>query len=170
MGNSASSSGGALSADENSDLSVVNSVLWGNSAPAGPEVYIGNWSSSTSSVTISCCDVDGGQPSVHISSGCTLNWGAGNIDDDPLFADAANDDFHLTWFSPCRDVGDNSAVTTANDFEGNPRIALGNSVLDFSVTVPLGWIAGEIKYLQALVGPWGGSLTRLTDPAALKVE
>jgi len=244
VGNAAVNSGGALSADETSDVTVVNSVLWDNSAPSGPEIYIGNWASSTSSVTVSHCDVDGGQSLVHVSSGCTLNWGAGNIDDDPLFADGANDDYHLTWSSPCRDVGDNNAVTTSMDYEGNPRTALGtvdmgadeyyyslyymgdvvpgstftikvvgyptapitlafssalanfplntphgdlwlqwppawsgpigsvpgNGVLDFTATAPAGWIAGDIKYLQALVGPWGASLTRLTDPAALIVE
>lgn len=55
--------------------------------------------------------------------GGTLNWGAGNIDADPLFADAENDGYHLKseasrwdpiaqlWIqddvtSPCIDAGD----------------------------------------------------------------
>ena len=67
----------------------------------------------------------GGKTSVYIESGCTLNWGAGMIDADPLFVDKPNDDFHLTWYSPCKNTGDNSAVTELYDFEGDPRIAYG---------------------------------------------
>jgi hypothetical protein len=45
------------------------------------------------------------------------------IDADPLFVDSANNDFHLTYPSPCKDTGNNSAVTEPYDFEGDPRIA-----------------------------------------------
>ena len=47
------------------------------------------------------------------------------IDTDPLYADNANKDFHLTWNSPCRNTGDNSAVTECHDIERDPRIAFG---------------------------------------------
>jgi hypothetical protein len=50
------------------------------------------------------------------------------IDADPLFVDAAFDDVHLTFNSPCRDTGDNSAVTELCDVEGDPRIAWGGTV------------------------------------------
>ncbi len=60
---------------------------------------------------------------MHVDPNCTLNWGAGMIDADPLFVDPANDDFHLMFPSPCSDAGDNSAVTELYDFEGDPRIA-----------------------------------------------
>jgi len=44
---------------------------------------------------------------------------------DPLFVDPANGDFHLTYGSPCRNTGDNTAVNELTDYEGNPRIAQG---------------------------------------------
>jgi hypothetical protein len=47
------------------------------------------------------------------------------IDANPLFVDEANEDYHLTYPSPCRDSGDNSAVLHPEDFEGDPRIAYG---------------------------------------------
>jgi hypothetical protein len=34
-------------------------------------------------------------------------------------------DFHLTFNSPCRDTGDNTAVTELTDYEGDMRIAYG---------------------------------------------
>ena len=52
--------------------------------------------------------------------------GAGNIDDDPIFAGPAAYDLHLTYLSPCRDAGDNGSVGAGSaDFEGDPRIAGG---------------------------------------------
>ncbi len=99
--------GGAMALYLSAYPVVTNSILWGNSAP---EIYV---DSGGGNPTVSFSDIDGGWP------------GAGNIDEDPLFAESANDDFHLTWNSACRDAGDNSVVTEPCDFEGDPRIAGG---------------------------------------------
>jgi hypothetical protein len=173
-----------------------------------------------------------------------LNWGPGMIDADPLFADVANNDFHLTWPSPCRNTGDNAAVTELYDFEGDPRITLGTvdmgadefyyhlysvgdvlpgspidikvvgipglparlalgtgiqdppqstfhgdlwlklplakswqlgaisstGILTHSAIVPSGWPSGSQHPFQALVGPWGGGATRLTNLLLLDVN
>ncbi|MCK4287995.1 MAG: right-handed parallel beta-helix repeat-containing protein, partial [Bacteroidales bacterium] len=74
------------------NASIVNTILWNNY----PDEIAGQ-------ITITYSDVQGG-------------WtGIGNIDADPLFADPANGDFHLTWAnfpipddtkSPCIDTGD----------------------------------------------------------------
>jgi parallel beta-helix repeat protein len=121
-GNSANN-GGGIACRVNSSTQVTNTILWDNTASnLGPEIFIGG-SSNPSTLTISYSDVDGGQASVHIKSGCTLNWDAGMIDDDPLFVDPTNNDFHLTFPSPCNGTGDNSVITELCDFEGDPRIA-----------------------------------------------
>ena len=39
----------------------------------------------------------------------------------------------------------------------------GTGILSFPATVPSGWTSGDQYYLQALVGPWGGAWTRLTN-------
>ena len=109
-----------------SSPTIANTILWDNMAAIGKEISIGD-SNSPSTLNISYSDVDGGQSSIHVEPGCTLNWGAGMIDADPVFADPADDDFHLTWNSPCRDSGDNSVATDTYDFEGDPRIALGKA-------------------------------------------
>ena len=77
-GNSADVSGGALAL--RGVTMVVNSMLWGNAAPVGPEVQLIYWT-----LTIAYSDVDGGEGGIHVSDG-TLIWGPGNIVDDPLFA------------------------------------------------------------------------------------
>jgi len=87
--------------------SISNSILWQNGSleielddPGNPPI-------------VSHCDVMGGWP------------GTGNIDADPLFADPAAADLHLLYPSPCRNTGDDGAVTELVDFEGDPRNAGG---------------------------------------------
>ena len=51
--------------------------------------------------------------------------GTGNISEDPLFLDPANDDYHLTSESPCIDTGTDLGLT--DDFEGDSRPLDGDS-------------------------------------------
>ena len=67
----------------------------------------------------------GGKASVYADPNHALKWGPGIIDADPLFVDPDNGDYHLTFPSPCKDTGDNTAVIELYDFEGDPRIAYG---------------------------------------------
>ena len=76
-----------------------------------------------SHITVSYCNIQGGEASASVSSNSTLTWGDGNFDLDPLFADLNNGDLHLKslagrwdpaalqWVkdsqnSPCIDTGD----------------------------------------------------------------
>jgi predicted outer membrane repeat protein len=127
IGNSVTSPvgrGGGLWLENGLMATVKNSIFWHNDASEGPEIWMGtSW--SPSKLTLSYSDVRGGQALCHVESGCTLNWGAGMIDADPLFADLARRDTHLTWNSPCRDSGDNTGALPSTDSEGDPRIAQG---------------------------------------------
>jgi len=53
-------------------------------------------------------------------------YGMGHIYGDPLFTNAANNDFSLQAGSPCKLAGYNSGITT--DFAGNPRNATTPSI------------------------------------------
>lgn len=79
-----------------------NCIFWGNSAGFGP---------GTKNITYS--DVQGN----------TLFPGAGNINSDPMFVDAAKADFHLSAGSPCINAGNNTKILRTTDMDGNPRIA-----------------------------------------------
>jgi hypothetical protein len=92
------------------DLLLDNSILWGNT---GLQL---DYASPGVPPFVRYCDVEGGSPFP----------GTGCFDQDPLFVDQAARDYHLTWDSPCRNSGKNNAAgLPGEDFEGDPRVALG---------------------------------------------
>jgi len=125
--NTAQIAGGGVYCGAGANALVSNTILWNNSAPEGKEIWLGHdWWPST--LDIDHCDVEGGQGSVYADTGCTLNWGAGMIDADPLFFDLAGGDFHLTFNSPCGNAGNGGASGMPTvDFEGDPRGAWGGA-------------------------------------------
>ncbi|NQT20209.1 MAG: right-handed parallel beta-helix repeat-containing protein, partial [Planctomycetes bacterium] len=125
-GNRASVGGGIYVVDLSAP-SLINSIVWGNSAAQGAQIALAAGSRHGSSLSVSYCDVEGGQADAAAPIGSTLVWGPGNIDLDPLFADADGGDYHLksrygrwdsyantgagAWAfdgvaSPCIDAGD----------------------------------------------------------------
>jgi hypothetical protein len=86
------------------NLVVVNSIVYGNGTGDAFHVDDPNLIQATYS------DIQGA-------------WtGTGNVDADPMFADAASGDYHLGVGSPCIDKG-TSAGAPAADVEGTPRDA-----------------------------------------------
>ena len=97
--------GGGIYLHGNSHATVVNSVLWHNYRN-GNEQEI--WFCSIGErceLTISYTDVEGGRDGIVTNNNGDVNWGEGNIDEDPLFADPDEDDYQLTADSPCIDSG-----------------------------------------------------------------
>ncbi len=92
-GNEATESGGGLYL-RNAASSVTNEIMWNNTAPDSPGIFI--YSGSTVAVNYSLVE-DWSGP------------GTGNLDEDPLFVDPDNNNFHLTAESPCIDAGDPSS-------------------------------------------------------------
>ena len=96
-----------------------------------------------SHVTVSYCDIKGGQSTISVSgTHSTVNWGQGNINTDPVFANSANRDYHLkslagrwdstvqSWLqdavtSHCIDAGDPNSDWTAELWPHGKRINMG---------------------------------------------
>jgi hypothetical protein len=74
--NRAGAEGGGIGCYSGSTLTIRNSILWGNAAALGSGMMISNLY-GTSTADIGYSDVEGGQASVYIDTGCTLDWGAG---------------------------------------------------------------------------------------------
>lgn len=130
----AAPAGGGL-ACEDSDPALCHCILWGNTDsawPAAPQLVCTGL--SFPSVSYSC--VQGGQP----AGAPDVTWGAGNLEVDPRFADAAYGDFRLQstggrwdgthWLadsltSPCIDAGDPAADCAAEPAPNGGRVNLG---------------------------------------------
>jgi len=68
----------------NASATVTNSIIWGNTSPSGDQIAVAQ---GASALTIAYSNVAGGQAEAHVDGGCTLNWGEGNIDANPLYAE-----------------------------------------------------------------------------------
>ncbi len=113
-GNEAANGGGLFVTSFSSPI-FIDSILWGDSAPTGLEIYI----DATSSLDIDYCDVQGGEESVFQEPGSSLLWGEANFDVDPLFSSPSDFDYHLRPASPCIDIG--IYVRIDEDMDGDPR-------------------------------------------------
>jgi len=104
-------------------LTIINSILWGNTA-AGNSSEISAGGYSTLNITYSV--IQGGA------------GGEGNIFTNPMFMDPNNGDYHLLPRSRCIDAGINSEMPAyvTKDFEGDQRILDGNN--DGTATVDIG--------------------------------
>ncbi|MHC4737990.1 MAG: right-handed parallel beta-helix repeat-containing protein [Planctomycetota bacterium] len=119
------------------NITINNCILWGNDANEGPEIAMYG-SDPPSTVTVSYSDIQGGEAAIHVEPFCTLNWGEGNIDIDPCFAQPgywhpndtpldANDDF---WVD-----GDYHLRSEAGRWEWSKYIGLdttGDGFIDLS--------------------------------------
>ncbi len=104
--NDAGEGGGGLAIAHEADAAITNCILWGDSAPIGPEIVVGYQVGGPQDayLTVTFSDVQGGSAAAQVMDpDCTLYWAAGNIDVDPLFVGI--DDYHLSPASPCIDAG-----------------------------------------------------------------
>jgi hypothetical protein len=103
-GNSAGEAGGGIGMEENSNATIMNTILWNNDAPLGKELYI-EADPTPSTLIISYSDVEGGEELVYVAEGCSLMWGEGMMDEEPMFVLPDKQDCRLLWDSPCIDTG-----------------------------------------------------------------
>jgi hypothetical protein len=174
--NAASSSAGGIYCYASSNLTISNSILWGNTAPEASEVMVGNSGKGTS-IQISYCDVQDPDENVLYEPGCTVNWGEGNIDIDPQFATTTylmstaslgGGGYHLPEESPCIDAGDPAFIAAPHetDIDGEPRIS--GLKIDMGADELVVAIPAEVKITPktlnlASKGNWINCVIRLPD-------
>jgi len=103
---------------------IVNTILYNNKAPTG-----NSGAMNAVDLDVTYCNVEGGSASIsQMTSNGTLNYGVGNISDEPFFFNSFSNDFHLITISGGVDMGDNNAAGLPDkDNEGDDRIN-GNAV------------------------------------------
>ncbi|MHC4745549.1 MAG: right-handed parallel beta-helix repeat-containing protein, partial [Planctomycetota bacterium] len=95
-GNSAGRLGGGIYAIGKADVTIINSIVRGNSTPYTQDNEIGieiRIDAHNPRFTVSYSNIKDGLDGIKYSD--LVEWGAGNIDGDPCFADAENHDYHL---------------------------------------------------------------------------
>ncbi len=115
-GNFATDSGGGLKAS--SPTSLHNTILWGNDAPEGSQLRMAG-----GDLDLAYCDVQGGLGGCSLGEYVDLTL-TELIDANPLCADPAGGDYHLSAGSPCIDAGDPDFVPQPDetDMDAEPRI------------------------------------------------
>jgi subtilisin family serine protease len=144
VGNWANWYGGGIRCYYHATATVTNSILWANQAMlGGPQIALLDFST----VTASFSDINGGQPDVYTKNKCTVNWGKGNIDIEPSFADPGfwdgdlwiDGDYHLLEYSLCIDAGDPNYLLDPDetDIDGQTRLWDGRVDIGADEYIPL---------------------------------
>ena len=133
--NNVSNTTGGLSVHRNGKASVTNCIFWGNNAQQLSARGINE--NNFSELYVNYCNIQYGKDSIEVDSLAALYWGEGNINEDPLYIDPDNGDFHLLDDSPCIDAGTDSVEilgtwyrSPLKDLEGNTRTLSGEFLPD----------------------------------------
>jgi hypothetical protein len=97
-----------------------NTILFGNTATVGNQVNL----QSGSQPNFRFCDIEGGINSFSrdlVNGGSFSGIYESNIETDPLFLDAASDDYHLSANSPCIGAGSDSIMIHKTRWYRAPR-------------------------------------------------
>jgi hypothetical protein len=126
--NNVALAGGAIYAWQTNAPTMSNCVLWGNVATTGEGDQIKlNAGTVPCTLVIEYSDIEGGEGGIFLANPdlCTVVWGDGMLEVDPLFADSVGADYHLTPDSPCIDAANNLAVPidVMTDLDGRLRFA-----------------------------------------------
>ena len=101
--NNQSARGGGLLIGYHSQVEMVNSIFFDNGRS---NLYFFADTLDPSTMEITYSDIEGGEQGIELNNDGQLEWGDGNIDEDPLYEDPDHGDFHLTEDSPCINTGD----------------------------------------------------------------
>ncbi|MBN2137438.1 MAG: right-handed parallel beta-helix repeat-containing protein [Sedimentisphaerales bacterium] len=158
-GNIAQNKGGGIYSRGDSHPILTNSIFWHNTAgvSAGQELYTEYYYGYAASITVNFSCIEGGHSGVFVDSSSTLNFGPGNIAQDPCFFDPANGDYHLKslgWrWDPIRDEWTFDRITSRCIDAGNPGDPLGDEPL----TVPPDPNNEFSTNLRINMGAYGGT-------------
>jgi parallel beta-helix repeat protein len=119
--------GAGLTVNGGGSAITTNCIFWGNSTD---QIALDTLNGEGGTLTVNYCDIQDGENSVNVIDPLlsTLTWGTGNADDDPLFEDSGNGDYHLQDNSTCINAGIDEIqiggvwyYSPPDDIEGNPR-------------------------------------------------
>ncbi len=171
--NNTASYGAGLTVGGGGIVNSINCIYWGNN---NQQIALDTWNNVGGDLTISYCDVEYGIDSINATPESILNWGDGNIIEDPMFFGSGNHPFSLSVGSPCIDAGipDTSGLNLPyGDIINNKRIWDGDNngtvIIDMGAyefgSIPVGLkepnIINSMVELQSYPNPFK-SITTIT--------
>ena len=165
-GNTATQKGGGILTLAFANVRVINSIIWGNDAPEGRQLCVtDDQENEISRLTLEYSDVEGGQAEALVDPGCVLNWWAGMIEADPLFATGDLGEYYLGHIdsdqpqtSPCVNAGDPSAGIVGGTTRTDEVPDTGRADMGFHYLYSAAW---SRAYLVAGLGPGPDNPSRI---------
>jgi len=165
-GNTAQNKGGGIYTGGDSHPIVTNCIFWHNTSgeSAGQELYTEYYDGYAASITVSFSSIEGGLDGIFVDTQSMLNFGPGNIAQDPCFVDPANGDYHLKslgwrWDSVYEEWTFDRETSRCID-AGNP----GSPLLDEPLTVPGDPNNDYGQNLRINMGVYGGTAEASMPP------
>lgn len=131
IANNSSQYGGALYCRRTTIPTFRNTIIWGNTATIGAQVYL---ETEGSDPNFYYCDVQGGTSSFELNGNIYTGIYQNNINTDPLFVfpsggsgigfNGINANWSLQNNSPAINIGDPSGIYPSKDIAGNPRVTI----------------------------------------------
>ncbi len=113
--NTATVSGGGIYCSYDSTTTLKNSIVWNNSSASGDEMALNDnnpYNPAKTFLNVSYSDVRNGQSGAFVGTDSVLNWGGGNIANNPMFVTGDLGNRYLSQVSaeqpansPCVDAG-----------------------------------------------------------------
>lgn len=163
--NEAGYRGGAVCISGTVNVTIRESVLWGDTAFEGPEIYA--WASfgDTIVLTIDYTDIEGGTEGIEGHGDWFINNGEWNIDEDPEFLDMPP--YHVPPCSPVVNAGGIHTYINSTDIDGELRnmdlwLDFGADEVDLSL-IPFADFDDDgdvdlldfVRFTDCLTGPCG---------------
>ena len=159
IANNTANFGGGIYCFLNSNPVLENTIIWNNL----PQEICFSSSNTANSITILYSDIMDGEAGIITNDNGVINWLEGNINQNPLFENSTNNDYHLTWEnfpiddnskSPCINSGNPESPHNSD----NTTVDMGafyyncNYYIDFSTEIRFGYASLNVNFLNSSSG------------------
>lgn len=151
--NTAANWGGGIYCMDDFSCVLKNSIVRDNiTYGLEIEITLSDYFPPSSELSTMFSNVKGGADLVETSTHGLLEWDEGSmIDEDPLFANPANEDFHITRHSPCINRGTNDGAPVV-DIDGHTTPFMGTADMGADEFVDTHVLASDMFQVSAAVG------------------
>ncbi len=104
--NSANLDGNGIYMRDNVEVVVFNTIVWNNGSP---QIHFRS-NGTDVQLDVEYSMIQNGEDGVEVNDNGDLNWGFGNLDEEPYFCNISDGDYYVRENSPCLDGGANGSL------------------------------------------------------------